>query len=137
MTMGQRVDISSILPAIHVPTLVLHRTGDPSIEVERGRELAARITGARYVELPGSDHYFWAGDADLILSEMQEFLTGVRPAPEDDRVLATVLVTRHRWVDRTRSHDRGPRVGLAPRGASGDRAQADRAVSRARDRHRR
>jgi class 3 adenylate cyclase len=93
MTMGQRVDISSILPAIHVPTLVLHRTGDPSIEVERGRELAARIAGARYVELAGSDHYFWAGDADLILSEMQEFLTGVRPAPDDDRVLATVLFT--------------------------------------------
>jgi class 3 adenylate cyclase len=93
MAMGQRVDISQILRAIHVPTLVIHRTGDPSIEVERGRELAGAITGARFVELAGDDHYFWAGDADRILLEMQEFLTGVRPPPEEDRVLATVLFT--------------------------------------------
>lgn len=93
MAMGQRVDISQILRAIHVPTLVIHRTGDPSIEVERGRELAGAISGARFVELAGDDHYFWAGDADRILLEMQEFLTGVRPPPEEDRVLATVLFT--------------------------------------------
>ncbi len=55
--------------------------------------MAERIPGAKYVELPGDDHFASAGDPDAILDEIQEFLTGVRPVPEPDRVLATVLFT--------------------------------------------
>ena len=55
--------------------------------------MAEQIPGAKYVELPGVDHLPFLGDADAILDELQEFLTGVRPAPEPDRVLATVLFT--------------------------------------------
>jgi pimeloyl-ACP methyl ester carboxylesterase len=90
--MNSQIDVRPILPTIAVPTLVLHRTGDLDSRVEEGRYIAGRIPGARFVELPGADH-FPAIDADQILDEVEEFLTGVRPVPEPDRVLATILFT--------------------------------------------
>lgn len=89
--MNMAIDVRHVLPAIRVPTLVVHRTGDRSISVEHSRYLAARIPGARLVELPGDDHLPFVGDQDAILIEIEHFLTGVRPAPEADRVLATVM----------------------------------------------
>jgi class 3 adenylate cyclase len=82
-----------VLPSIRVPTLVLHRAGDRHFRVGHGRYLAEHIPGAKYVELPGDDHLFYVGDTDAMLGEIEEFLTGVRPVPEIDRVLATVLFT--------------------------------------------
>jgi class 3 adenylate cyclase len=86
-------DLRSVLPAIQVPTLVLHRAGNRHIRVGHGRYLAEHIPGAKYVELPGEEHYFHSGDTEAVLAEIEEFLTGVRPAAEFDRVLATVLFT--------------------------------------------
>jgi class 3 adenylate cyclase len=91
--MNGQIDIRDTLPVIRVPTLVLHRTGDLDTSIEEGRYLAAHIPGARFVELPGADHLPWAGNQDAILDELEEFLTGVRPVAEPDRVLATVLFT--------------------------------------------
>ncbi|MBI1885875.1 MAG: adenylate/guanylate cyclase domain-containing protein [Chloroflexi bacterium] len=93
LLMNYDIDISGILPTIRVPTLVLHRTGDQISRVEGGRYTASRIPGARYVEMAGDDHLPWVGDGDAILDEIEEFLTGVRPTPHPDRVLATVLFT--------------------------------------------
>jgi pimeloyl-ACP methyl ester carboxylesterase len=93
MRMNSEIDARHVLPAIRVPTLVLHRTGDVTVDVEAGRYQAAHIPGARYVELPGVDHLPFVGDAEPILAEIEEFLTGVRPVAEPDRVLATVLFT--------------------------------------------
>jgi class 3 adenylate cyclase len=93
MRMNWEIDARPVLPIIGVPTLVLHRTGDPQIKVEHGRYVAAQITGAKYLELPGVDHSPWAGDTDALLDEIEEFLTGVRHGPEPDRVLVTVLFT--------------------------------------------
>ena len=90
--MNSQIDVRAVLPAIAVPTLVLHRTGDLDSRVEEGRYIAERIPGARFVELAGVDH-FPVINADQILDEVEEFLTGVRPTPEPDRVLATVLFT--------------------------------------------
>jgi class 3 adenylate cyclase len=90
--MNSEIDVRHVLPTIRVPTLVLHRTGDLDSRVDEGRYIAARIPGARFVELPGIDHVPWL-DADQVVDEIEEFLTGVRPAPEPDRVLATVLFT--------------------------------------------
>lgn len=92
--MNAEIDIRPILPSIRVPTLVLHRTGDATLRVEEGRYMAERIPGAKFVELPGIDHLPFVGDQDAILDEIEEFLTGMRHAPEHDRVLATVLYTR-------------------------------------------
>jgi class 3 adenylate cyclase len=90
--MNSLIDVREILPTIQVPTLVLHRTGDLDSKVEEGRYIAGRIPGARFLELPGDNHVPWI-DADQVVDEIEEFLTGVRPAPETDRVLATVLFT--------------------------------------------
>jgi len=87
------VDVRSVLTAIHTPTLVLHRRDDRWILNGHGRYLAERIPVARYVELEGSEDLFFRGDADALLSEIQEFLTGARPLPESNRVLATILFT--------------------------------------------
>lgn len=86
-------DLRPVLPAIHTPTLVLHRLNNRFIDVARGRQVAELIEGAKFVELPGEDHLFHAGDSEAMLAEIEEFLTGARPAPDIDRVLATVMFT--------------------------------------------
>ena len=67
--------------------------GRPDGEHRDGSLLADRIPGAKFVELEGADHLFFTGDADTLLDEIEEFLTGVRPLPAVERVLATVLFT--------------------------------------------
>jgi class 3 adenylate cyclase len=89
--MNIEIDVRSVLPVIRVPTLILHRTGDQLIDVRGSRYMAEQIPGAKYVELPGVDHLPAVGDADVLVAEIQEFLTGVRPAEEADSVLATVM----------------------------------------------
>jgi pimeloyl-ACP methyl ester carboxylesterase len=91
--MNMEIDIRHVLPSIRVPTLVLHRTGERAVPVEHARYAAQQISSAKYVELPGIDHLPFVGDVDALLDEVQEFLTGVRPGPEPDRMLATVLFT--------------------------------------------
>ena len=91
--MNAQIDIRHVLPAIHVPTLILHSVNDRIINVSASRYLAERIPGAKFVELQGVDHVPWLSDADVILDEIEEFLTGARHSPEADRVLATVLFT--------------------------------------------
>jgi class 3 adenylate cyclase len=94
MHMNSQIEISGILPAVRVPTLVIHRTGDRTVSVEGGRDVAAHIPGARLVEFPGDDHLFYVGEgADEISDTIEEFLTGSRAAVPADRVLATVLFT--------------------------------------------
>lgn len=93
LKMNTQIDISGILQAIHVPTLILHRSGDRDSKVEEGRWMADRISGALFKELPGDDHLPWVGDQELVVSEIQEFLTGMRPAARPERVLATILFT--------------------------------------------
>ncbi|MGH2491901.1 MAG: adenylate/guanylate cyclase domain-containing protein [Candidatus Limnocylindria bacterium] len=92
LEMNYEIDTRQVLSSIRVPTLVIHRTGDRVVNVENGRDIAGRIQGARYVELEGIDHWPFL-DADRILDELEEFFTGVRGAPDPDRVLATVLFT--------------------------------------------
>lgn len=93
-------DVRSVLPAIRVPTLVIQRAGAKRFGPPYGRYLAAHIAGAKYVELPGGDSLIWAGDQEAVLAEIQDFVTGVRPVPTPNRVLATVLFTD--VVDSTR-----------------------------------
>jgi pimeloyl-ACP methyl ester carboxylesterase len=91
--MNSEMDVRHVLPAIRVPTLLLHSVGDRLLDVRGSRFMAEQIPGAKYVELPGHDHLAWGEDADQILDEIEDFLTGVRHGPEPDRVLATVLFT--------------------------------------------
>src|SRR5947209_16693483 len=120
------IDVRAVLPTIHVPTLVIHRRGDRVVNRRAGEELAAQIPGARYLELPGIDHLPWAGDAEAVLGEIEEFLTGTRSVPEPDRVLATVMFTDivgstqratelgdARWRELLRAHQASVRQELA------------------------
>jgi class 3 adenylate cyclase len=100
------VDIRPLLPTIRVPTLVLHSRGNRHIRVGHGQYLAAHITGAKYVELPGEDHLFYAGDMDRRLDEIEEFLTGERSVFDTDRVFATILFT-----DMVRSTEHAAELG--------------------------
>jgi pimeloyl-ACP methyl ester carboxylesterase len=100
LIMNAEIDVRHVLPAIRVPTLILHNVNEQTIPVEAGRYLAQHIPNAKYVELPGVDHLPFVGNADAILDEIEEFLTGTRRGAEPDRVLATVLFTD--IVDATR-----------------------------------
>jgi class 3 adenylate cyclase len=122
--MNSLIDVRHVLPAVQVPTLVLHRSGDLDSHPDEGRYVAEHIQGARFVELPGADHVPWI-DADQVVDEIEEFLTGARPAPESDRVLATVLFTDivgstrravelgdRRWRELLEAHNDAVRVQL-------------------------
>ncbi len=85
-------DVRDALPLVQAPTLVLHTTDAALIGVDKARELAGTIPGARLVELAGTSGLPWI-DADPLLDEIEEFLTGARPTPAADRVLATILFT--------------------------------------------
>jgi class 3 adenylate cyclase len=91
--MNTQIDVRHVLPAVKVPALIMHRTGDKDSRVEEGRYIAEHIRGARFVELRGEDHLPWIGDQDALLDEAQEFLTGIRPGRQMDRILATILFT--------------------------------------------
>jgi class 3 adenylate cyclase len=122
--MVAETDIRDVLPAIRVPTLVLHRVGDRIIPVQHGRYLGEHIPGAHYVELPRADHLWW-NEGDDILDEIESFLGGGSAAPDVDRALATVMFTDivdsttraaelgdRRWRDLVEAHDRLIRARL-------------------------
>lgn len=87
------IDVREILPAVNVPTLILHRTDERVATVEGARYMAEQIPGARLVEFEGSDHLPMFGDSHALIDEMEEFLTGERRTRPVDRVLSTVLFT--------------------------------------------
>ena len=91
MRMNGEIDVRAVLPSIQAPTLVLHRPDDRLVDVRHSRYLAERIPGARYVELPGEETLVFGSDADGELDEVEEFLTGVRPVRDPERILATVM----------------------------------------------
>ena len=122
--MERDTDVRHILPTVQVPTLVLHRTGDRYYPVDEGRYLAARIPGARFVELDGSGHGPWDGDVEVLVSQIEGFMDSVRgEEAEFDRVLATILFTD--FVDST---ERAAEVGDR---AWGDLVERHHAVVRA------
>jgi class 3 adenylate cyclase len=93
LSLYSEIDVRAALPAISAPTLVMVREGDRLTPPPMGRYLAEHIPGARYVELPGSDHLIATEEKDRILDEVEEFLTGARRAREPERILATVMFT--------------------------------------------
>jgi class 3 adenylate cyclase len=95
------LDVREVVPTVHVPALVLHRTRDRLVNIGNGRWLAEHLPDARLVELDGDDHVPWYEGADEWLDEVREFLTGSRADPTIERILTTVLFTD--IVDSTRT----------------------------------
>ena len=119
------IDVTGLLPEIRVPTLCLYRLDDPDVKIEEGRYIASKIPNAKLVEVPGRDHFFWAGDHEPLLEEIEEFVTGMRGSAEPDRIVATVLFTDivastelaasigdQKWRDLLQRHDAVVREGL-------------------------
>jgi pimeloyl-ACP methyl ester carboxylesterase/DNA-binding CsgD family transcriptional regulator len=94
MHMNAQIDVRAYLGTLRVPALVLHRRDDVWVKLAGARDLAHRIKGARLVELAGRDHPIWSGEVDHLADEIEEFVTGVRPAPSQHRVLTTILAAR-------------------------------------------
>lgn len=125
-------DVRWVLPAIHVPTLILHRKDLPSDvgqPIETARYLATHIPGAELVELPGRDLCHWTGDSDAIVDEVARFLTGGHHVPSRHRMLTTVVVTDivgstqkaaelgdRAWTELLEAHHRSVRQRLAEHG---------------------
>ena len=86
-------DVTQVLPSIRCPTLVLNRTGNRIVSVAQSREAAAAIEGAKFVELPGTDHLAFSEGIDPLIDEIEEFLTGARTGGDPDRILTTLLFT--------------------------------------------
>ncbi|MGB7304274.1 MAG: adenylate/guanylate cyclase domain-containing protein [Burkholderiaceae bacterium] len=91
--MNFSIDISSILPTITVPTLVIHARDDPIMPIEAGRYLVNHIPGARIEEIHHADHVPYTNGADTILEAIETFMTGTHHSAAVDRVLATVMFT--------------------------------------------
>lgn len=119
------IDCRQILPAIRVPTLILHPVGDRVADVRAARYMAQRIPGAQMVEFPTEDHLLFFYNPDPIVEEIEHFLTGVRHQSQANRVLATVMFTDivgstvraaelgdHRWRDLLATHDAAVRQEL-------------------------
>jgi class 3 adenylate cyclase len=119
MALYHEIDVRHVLPAIDVPTLILQRHGDRISPRRFGRYLAEHIPGARYVDLQGHDHLMALDDADRVLDELEELVTGTVSSADPERVLATVLFTDivgstaraadlgdRRWHDLLAEHDR-------------------------------
>jgi pimeloyl-ACP methyl ester carboxylesterase len=124
--MLREIDVRNVLPAIRVPTLILHAVGDNAVNVGNARYMADHIAGAKLVELSGADHLPWLENADAAFEEVAEFLTGVRPTAEPDRILVTVLFTDivgstqmasslgdRRWHDLLEGHNAAVRLHIA------------------------
>jgi pimeloyl-ACP methyl ester carboxylesterase len=104
--MNAELDVRHVLPTLRAPTLVLHRSGDRVVPIERGREVSAAIPGARFVELPGADHYPYFQGVDEFVAEVERFVRGLAEEAAFDRVLSTVLFT-----DIVRSTERAVELG--------------------------
>jgi class 3 adenylate cyclase len=87
------LDVRTLLPSVIAPTIVMYRSGWSEEEAEHMRYVASLFPHARVVALEGVDRPMWLGDQEPVAAEIQEFLTGVRPMPGSDRVLATLMFT--------------------------------------------
>jgi pimeloyl-ACP methyl ester carboxylesterase len=120
------VDLWDVLPSISAPTLVMCRKDDVIVPSGYSPLIAERIPGARYVELPGIDHFPFLEDPDSVVELVQEFLTGARVPVRPTRRLAVLLVTDlvgstslaatlgdQRWKELLSRHDDAVRTELA------------------------
>ena len=126
MRMLFQVDVRDVLSTIAVPTLVVHRSDNPVVTIDQGRYVASQIEGATFVAVPGADYGLAIGDVDVVIDEVEKFLTGTLAVYRTDRVLATVLFTDvvdstgkavelgdARWRELLEDHDRLARTEVA------------------------
>jgi class 3 adenylate cyclase len=88
------IDVREVLPSVHQPVLILHPGASAFVEAGHSEYLAETLPNATYVNLPGADLIPVLPEArDLMVSSIEEFLTGERTTLPPDRALRTVLFT--------------------------------------------
>ena len=98
---NMRIDVRHLLSTINAPCLVLHMEGDPLVQADQARYLAAEIPGATLRVAPGDYHVPWKRDgSNWLADQLEDFFRGQgagggdsSPTPRASRVLATVLFT--------------------------------------------
>ena len=125
--MNREINVSHVLPAIHVPTLLLAKVDDVDFPIARMRSIATQIADARLIEFPGDAHFFWVGEFDSMLLEIERFVGEFREQEAElERFLATVMFTDivdstataaalgdHRWKETVEAHHSRVRGQLA------------------------
>jgi pimeloyl-ACP methyl ester carboxylesterase/class 3 adenylate cyclase len=96
--MNKEIDIRHVLPAVRVPTLILHGLEDTIVPIDVAHYMASRIPTARVVEIPGAGHLAFGRHSKVIAGEIERFTKEVWEAggwedAEPERVLATILFT--------------------------------------------
>jgi pimeloyl-ACP methyl ester carboxylesterase/DNA-binding CsgD family transcriptional regulator len=117
-----RTDVTDLLERVAAPTLVLHRRDDRAIPYRAGRDLAARIPGARLVSLPGRSHFPFAGDAGAVVRAILEFLGAGPPVPFPRRsaeLTARQLQVAALVADGMTNRQIAERLGIEERSAEG------------------
>ncbi len=111
VAMNAEIDIRHVLPTVRVPTLVLHRTDDRAVSVDAGRYVAEQIPGARFVELPGEDHFAWWGDSKSLAAEIERFVCELGAEATFDRVLADRVLATVFFTDIVGSTEKAVELG--------------------------
>ena len=132
------LDVRAALSSVGVPTLILHRRGDPLHPIEHARYMAEHIREARFVELAGRGYAPWFGDMAAIVDEIREFVTGTRAGARSDRMLATILFTDicssteraaklgdRRWREVLEAHNRAASAELERHGGRSVKSLGD------------
>ena len=97
--MAAAIEVRGLCPAVHAPSLVLHRRDDVLVPSANGRYLAEHLPHARYVELEGADHPPWVGDDERFFDEVERFLGSDHPAPSGTTRLLQALLAADRALD--------------------------------------
>ena len=95
-TLNAALDLRALLPAIHTPTLVLHRNDDRTAPIAGARLIAESIRGASFQALAGSEHVPFLGDAEAVVAAIHHFLAAMpEPTPAAPRLVTTVALAVH------------------------------------------
>ena len=84
------IDIRPLLPQIRTQTLVIHKTHDKILTVEAGRYFATHMPNAKWVELPGADHFFFVDSAQVV-SAVSQFCREKPAEPSVDTWIGIIL----------------------------------------------
>ena len=82
-------DVRDVLPDVPTPALVLHRRGDRTVPIGRGRELASLLPNARFVPLNGDSHLPWRDDQRELMRALAGFLQGEAPPDASESPLTS------------------------------------------------
>ena len=123
--MNVSIDVRDVLPAVKVPTLVVHRSGDRLVEPGHGRFVASQIPDARLVELEDENHLWFWRDPSRSSPRSRSSLPGCVRPPSWTGSSRDGALHRHRRLDRTSAAELGDQRWRDLLGAHHDRVRRE------------